>query len=494
MIKSCLSGKHSSLFVSLQTFFFQIFFFQAFFLLTFLLLVFMNTAHLMAQSAGTAEAVKAPCVSGVFNVRDFGACGDGKAKDTAAIQSAVDACTCSGGGTVVVPAGTYLTGSIFLKNNVDFQILAGGLLLASPDKEDYNAADVCPQNSSNPQESSSGAHLILCIEQKNVTLRGPGRIDGNSREFILDEKGVPYPAQDKIPWRPSQMLYFVESENIRVQDIELTNSSYWTSFYHGCTHVFIRGVKIQNSRHPHTHNGDGIDIDCCEYVTVSDCQINSADDCITLRASSARLKNPRPCRYVAIQNCVLSTPCNCFRFGVGDGLVEFVTIDNIIIETARTAFNFVSSWSEASRGVDIRNIRINNVTLDCAIFVHMYYKFAQKTEIRDISVTNVTGVLRQVAEMDPMRRDEGCIWLNQYAPSFVEMNGRPETPLRDIHFRDVALKVFPGGVWNAGDVESLTLENVVLKSADAEKPVKYSFSGVTNLCTGGLCIPKPSAE
>ncbi|MBQ6108817.1 MAG: hypothetical protein IJK97_11460, partial [Thermoguttaceae bacterium] len=170
-----------------------------------------------------------------FNVRAFGAVGDGVTKDTLALQKAIDACTASGGGTVVVPPGTYLTGSIFLKSNVDFYLMQGATLLGSPDKEDYNAVDVCPQNAAFKNESSSGAHLILCIEQKNVTLRGPGCVDGNGSKFTIDPNGVPYPAQDKIPWRVSQMVYFVECENVRVQDVELANSSYWTSFYHGCT-------------------------------------------------------------------------------------------------------------------------------------------------------------------------------------------------------------------------------------------------------------------
>ncbi len=436
----------------------------------------------------TASSVLAQ--QGIFNVRSFGAKGDGKTKDTTAIQKAIDACTAQGGGTVAVPPGTYVTGSIFLKNNVDFYVMAGAVILGSPDKEDYNPADVCPQNGSSSSESSFGAHLILCIEQKNVTVRGPGRIDGNSLKFIVDKKGVPYPAQDKIPWRPSQMLYFVESENIRVQDIELANSTYWTSFYHGCAHVFIRGVRIHNSRLPHTHNGDGIDIDCCEYVSVSDCQIDSADDCITLRANDRKLKNKRPCRNITVNNCVLSTPCNCFRFGVGEGLVENITISNIVVETARTAFNFVSTWRKDYRGVDMRNIRINNIVIDCEIFLHMYYNFTKKTEIRDITISNVSGSLRQVQEMDPARRDARCIWLNAPTPYLVKMEGHEGQPLKNIRFRDINLDVFPGAQWIANYTDGLTFENVVLRSKDPKKPACFLMKAVSNFHKTGFCFPE----
>ncbi len=424
-----------------------------------------------------------------FDVRDFGARGDGKTKDTQAIQKAVDACTSHGGGTVIVPPGTYIIGSIFLKNNVDFYIMSGALLQGSPDKEDYNKLEICSQNRGSIAESSSGAHLILCIEQKNVTLRGPGRIDGNSSKFLIDPKGKPYPGQDKIPWRPSQMLYFVESDNIRVQDIELTNSTYWTSFYHGCTHLFIRGIKIQNSRNPHTHNGDGIDIDCCEYVTISDCQIDSADDCITLRGHVSPLKTKRPCRYVTITNCILSTPCNCFRFGVGDGEVRNITISNIVVENARTAFNFVSSWSKTSRGVDMSDIRINNICVDCEILVNMYHKFAEKTELRNVSITGVTGTLRQVTEVSKARRDESCIWLNAYTPWMVAIEARPDCPFQNIRFTDINLNVFPKAQWIIKNVNELTMENIVLKTVDPAKSAEYMFTNVTNFYKNGRIIP-----
>ena len=100
-----------------------------------------------------------------FNVCDYGAKGDGIAKDTAAIQSAIDAASAAGGGIVTVPPGLYISGSIFLKSNIELYIQSGAVIKASPDIADYNNADVCPQNAASPKngDNTTGGHLILCI-------------------------------------------------------------------------------------------------------------------------------------------------------------------------------------------------------------------------------------------------------------------------------------------------------------------------------------------
>jgi len=374
----------------------------------------------------------------VFDVREFGAKGDGVAKDTAAIQKAVDAATAAGGGEVFLGAGTYVSGSLFLKSNVDFHLGPGARILGSPDPADYNAPDVCPQNSrGSKNESAFGAHLFLCIEQTNVVVRGPGTIDGNSAVFLINpETGLPWGhvkddpvkrakwyGQNMIKWRPSQMLYFVECDGVRLLDLNLRNSTYWSCFLHGCEHVQVRGLDIRNERKRfHTHNGDGIDIDSCRFVTVSDCLIDTADDCITLRNDCERLKSPRDCAYVTVGNCVLSTPCNCVRLGVGKGLVHDVTLADIVVHDARTAVNFVTAWRPtATEGVDFRNVRLANWAVDCEILCHMYggplaKGVKRRAFMRDIYFDGFSGKAVRDSEI------RGC---------------DAASPIERIHFRNV---------------------------------------------------------
>ena len=292
------------------------------------------------------------------NVRDFGAVGNGVTLDTAAIQKALDA-----GGIVHFPAGTYLTGSIYLRSNGGLDLAPGATLLAVPDKTQYNADDFIPENRVFAKEHVSGAHLIIADRVENIVIRGGGRIDGN-RAAVFNTPNPDFPARFLLPeWRMGQMLFLVNSKNIIIEDVELLNSHYWNCFLHGCDYVKIRGLRIENDTR--THNGDGIDVDCCCFVTISDCIITSSDDCITLRGNEAALGGSRPCEYVTITNCILSTRCNAFRIGVGNGLVRRCTVSNIIIHDTRTAICLVSQYSNASAGVQIEDIQFSNLRLDC---------------------------------------------------------------------------------------------------------------------------------
>ena len=382
--------------------------------------------------------------TGVFSVRDFGAKGDGVTKDTAAIQAAVDAAAKAGGGTVEVPAGVYLTGSLYLKSSVDFHVGAGAELFASADPADYNPPDVCPQNWTSEMESHRGGHLLLCIEQENVTVRGPGRINGNAKAFLVGPKGERW-GQRNIPFRPAQMLYFVESKNVRVQDLELKNASYWSCFFFGCEQVMARGLWIHNVRKGfHTHNGDGIDIDCCEHVTVSDCRIDTADDCITLRASGGKhLKRLRDCAFVTVANCNLSSACNAIRIGVGDGAIHDAVFSNLTMDgETRTAVNFVSSWVAASRGVDISRISFANVISHAAQFCRIYAGPSNTANIlADVTFRGVSGTQETASEVAgyPAHPAERFSFIDVDLPQGVTFDNVKDAVVRGGSFKAVDL-------------------------------------------------------
>ena len=350
-------------------------------------------------AALVAVSVAAHMCQAAFDVRTYGARGNGVSKDTAAIQAAVDAASAAGGGTVEFAPGTYLTGSVWLRDNVDFHVGQGVVLKGSPDPADYCASNCCPQNaaSSKKGDNTSGGHLLLGVGVRNVTLRGPGKIDGNSAAFLLDESGNRYPSKTALPFRPAQMVWFVDSSDIRITDVELADSPYWSCFLLNCDRVWIRGCYVHTERRRyHTFNGDGIDVERCRWVTISDCRIDTADDCITLRASSGnRLADPHDCAYVTVSDCNLSTSCNAIRPGVGEGRIHDAVFSNITISDARTAFNFVAAYGPRSRGTDITGIRIHNVRIDAQLFLRMHHMYATESLFRDIVFDGVSGTVCQ---------------------------------------------------------------------------------------------------
>lgn len=331
----------------------------------------------------------------VYNIRDFGAVGDGKTKDTAALQKAIDACHGAGGGQVLFPAGSYLSGTLFLKNNVELHLSSGAVLLGSPDATDYNAEDVFPENRAFAAENVTARHLIIAYRQENISITGNGAIDGNSSAFFeplpagesatYRHKTANYPIAE---WRPGQMVFFCRSKNITVHDVRLLNSPYWTLFCLGCEDVQVQGVLIENP--PATANGDGIDIDCCRNVTISDCIVRSGDDSITVRANSAHLPEGEwSCENVVVSNCILKTPCNAIRVGVGNGEIRNCLFSNIIIAEASRGISIVSLYTktEASpNGVCIENIHFSDFIIEADVPITVGTGEATRPgAIRDIS-------------------------------------------------------------------------------------------------------------
>jgi hypothetical protein len=333
-----------------------------------------------------------------MNIREYGAIGDGKTKDHRAIQAAIDACAASGGGggRVIVPAGRYLCGTIYLKSHIELHLLPGARIVGSPDREDYNADDVFPENNVFSMENVTGAHLVIAHRCHDVAITGQGTIDGNSAAFFdeLGEgevatylfKSANYPIKN---WRPGQMVLFSRCQRIAVRDVALIDSPYWTVLCHDCEDVQVRGVRITNP--PATQNGDGLDLDCCRRVTVSDCIIQSGDDAITVRANTKRFDGDPadyPSEDIVVSNCVLSSPCNGIRVGVGNGYIRRCRFDNIVMPQVRTAVNMISRYSaNTDNGVCLEQVDFTNFTVNaaCPIAVGLGVEPQSPAAIRDVS-------------------------------------------------------------------------------------------------------------
>ena len=394
-----------------------------------------------------------------INILDYGAVADGTTVCTKEIQSAIDDCSAAGGGRVIVPAGAFVSGTLWLKNHVDLHLEHGARLIASKDQNDYNALDAYEQNYSYLPEQWVGQHFILCIEQEDVAITGSGTIDGSGDAFIGEPfdwayyNWIHWIAQAKDPEhpRPGQLICFVESKNILVENVTITNTPCWTLFLHGSEIISIRGVKIFNPNW--CGNTDGIDIDSCKYVTVSDCIILTGDDAFAIRCAAPRLKDKtKTSEYITINNCVTSTSASVIRFGVGTGAIRHVQVSNLTVREAGIMFSICSSFAGGGR-VELEDIHIQNVSAPdvCRPF-----------EIQDINNAGIHNVT--LSNMDIESR-YGCLL---FTPT--------EGSIEDIVIRNVKMKIkedetkfnksTDAAVIECGGIHDLLFENVTVEVAD----------------------------
>lgn len=336
-----------------------------------------------------------------ISVKNHGAVGDGKHKDTSALQAAIDACALQGGGRVHCPAGTYLIGTIRLKSNVCLDLDAGCVLKGSTDRADYKTEWGTPQpQSDNSKDNSCFAniapeHLVCARDAKNVCITGMGTIDGSGdfffgpfnpefHYFTLPAKG----------WRPFRMLAFRECKNLVIENVTIAQSPAWTLWLLGCDNVKVRGITLRNNlRGPNT---DGIDVDCSRNVHISDCHISAGDDCIALKSSIEFFHyENRPCENVVVTNCTLESPCNAIRVGYeGDGPIRNCTFSNIVVLNSRTGINMLSPYHPEygiRHGTQIENILFSNMVMDVkkAFYLWTGDKAKRPACLRNIHFDNI---------------------------------------------------------------------------------------------------------
>lgn len=293
--------------------------------------------------------------SSLFNVKDFGAAGDGVTLDTEAVRKAVAECSAKGG-TVLFPAGKYLIGSVKLESNVEIYVQQGALILGSTNINDYE--EYTPQLKS--YNDYFLKHSIFYAEKaENISIRGEGTIDGQGSAYIITTNKKP----DRYKNRPF-VIRFVECKNVKIENVTLRNSAMWMQQYLACENLFIKGIKVYNHANK---NNDMIDIDGCRNVVMSDCIGDTDDDALTLKSTSGRITE-----NVTITNCVLSSHCNAIKMGTeSTGGFRNITISNIVVKPSDSPTKIYGHHAGLSgitlgivdggilEGVTISNIRID---------------------------------------------------------------------------------------------------------------------------------------
>jgi len=245
-----------------------------------------------------------------FSAVRHGAVGDGKTFCTQAIQRAIDACAAAGGGRVSLPAGTFLSGTLYLKSRVTLALEEGCTLLGSPNLADYPESIPAVRSYTDNYVNRS---LIAGEDLDRVAIVGQGTIDGNGAAF----KGGKYLIRPYV-------IRLVNCRDVLIEGVHLRRSPMWMQQYLACDRLIVRGITVINHGNP---NNDGLDIDGCRNVTVSDCLIDSDDDALCFKSTLDRL-----CENVTVGGCVLASKCNAIKMGTeSNGGFQNISIANCTV-------------------------------------------------------------------------------------------------------------------------------------------------------------------
>jgi hypothetical protein len=401
-------------------------------------------AGLLATGGAAAQQGSGANGLGVrtYNIREFGAKGDGATLDSAAVQAAIDACHRDQGGTVLIPAGVFVIGTIELKSNVTLHLAASGKLLGSADGKQYRAADAIPlQGDSTLGDGNVG--LIFAVKAENIAIAGPGTIDGQGLQFHSPSRGVPPPSGRGGNNRPYHVLLH-QCKNVTIRDVRLVAGAYHSIRIIQSSYINIDGVYIYNRVNG---NNDGFHFISSQYVHISNCDIQCQDDACALFGS---------CKFVTVTNCSFSTRWSVFRFGGGEA--ENITVSNCLIyDTYGCPIKMRCGPRSRFENISFSNLVMKNVTGPIAMGLGPQSRGAAQSGEDSAARANrpreAPGIFRNISfngihatVVNPVPLPD-VPFPSAYRPgeykSCIVLNG-VDAYLENISFNDVHI-TFPGG-------------------------------------------------
>lgn len=309
----------------------------------------------------------------VYNILDYGAVRDTTFLSTKAIQKAIDECAENGGGTVWVPAGNYLSSTIMLQSHVCLHLDVGATIYASRRRDDYkNIA-----RETGAADNAEAEILIGALNAEDVAITGRGTLNCRARRIgfrrepqtiITDsvtgreianaiQYGADYQSKfKKVPPCPGA-INFTNCTNVHIRDVQVIESSFWSVHLQWCDRVTVDGIYIMSNPHNGV-NADGLDIDGCSNVMISNCRINTGDDALCLKTTRQSGKT-RPCSYITITNCILTSSSAALKLGTeSHSDFEFITVSNCAINQANRGLNII-----LRDGGNIRNVIFSNLVI-----------------------------------------------------------------------------------------------------------------------------------
>jgi polygalacturonase len=372
-----------------------------------------------------------------FVITDYGVGSDSTRLNTKAIQAVIDKAAAKGGGTIVIPKGTYLSGALFFKPKTKLHLLDGAVLKGSDDIENY---PLIPSRMEG-QSLDYYAALVNAYKVNGFTITGPGAIDGNGLRFWKAfwanreaKKKLNQPSTNLEVHRP-RLLFIWGCNDVKIHNVKLRNAGFWTTHLYKCNDVLIENADIRSPFKPvKAPSTDGIDIDVCKRVTIRNCYISVNDDAICIKGGKGPTAHKLP------QN----------------GIVEDILIENCTIGAAHASVT-LGSESIHARNITVRNCKVDN---DCPV-LKMKMRPDTYQVFENITVENITGKCGTIIDINPWKqffdlkgstekpfgiiRNIRLSNINVTCNSFGDMEGNPSDQVSNVVFKDItAIAKTPG--------------------------------------------------
>jgi polygalacturonase len=403
-----------------------------------------------------------------LSIRDFGAVADGIADNTIAFKNAIVQCCKNNGGTINVPAGTYLTGPIHLKSNINLHLEPDAVIVFNDNFEDWPSI----RSRWEGVECYGYSPCIYGENLKNVSITGAGTIDGRGgawwKEFKrrkTNGQTQPISARDKefaklnedtdlsdcggggigsFFFRPP-LIQFNNCQDVLLDGFTTCNSPFWNTHLVYCTNVIVKNMTFQNPAGG--INGDGLDIDSCSGVQVFDCTFDVNDDCLCFKSGIGKdgMRVNKPCENIVIRNCKMMRGHGSVVIGSETaGSIRNILICDCIFNGTDRGLRIKSRRGRAGT---VENITLNNITMNgvgCPVVMHLYYECGVRPEeIAVLSdrnprpVTDTTPCIRNI-KITNVTADKA-----QSAAAFLL--GLPEKPIENILFENVKIAMAKDG-------------------------------------------------
>lgn len=377
-----------------------------------------------------------------FNVKDYGAIGDGVASDMLALQATIDACAEAGGGVVVVPPGKYVTGTIKLASNIELRIEEGAELLGSLSLDDY-ARDIIGAI----EGPAFDECLVYAENAKNVSITGGGIINGRGTRG-----NFPVGVRTDYHDRP-MLIRLVGCVGVRFENVTFKDAASWCTHLVDSDDIVIRNVTVDSMVN---RNNDGFDIDGCKNVLIEDCVIRSGDDSICLKSTTTRITE-----NIVVRKTRASSHTSAFKTGTSSrGGFKNITLTNCDFSgTEMGAIKLLLVDGGILEDVTISNIVMNDV--EGPIFIRLanrgraYHKPTEQlytvdakpegTPVGSIKNIHISNIKATVTGDDPARQG-------------MMISGIPGHPIVNVVLENIEIS-YPGG-GTAAQAKNVVAEDV----------------------------------